>query len=329
MTYGSTLDEEKKFFERKEENEIGPLSRALLRTKSDGKYGVYNDYAGDDIYAINNNKTIIHKYKDRLLILVTDKCVMQCAYCFRQVNLGEFVHQDFEALVDDVISYLHKHPEIEEVIFSGGDPITLGAENLEYFYERIVSEAEVKHFRLHTRSIVYAPEMLSEEILSCLKKYDVRLIFHIIHPYEVYDEVEKKIKEIIDCGIRCYNQFPILRNVNDDVCVLKRLLETLDKNHVRNLTMFIPDPLNMLEEYRVSIGRVATMFEEMETTMSSWINSTRCMFDSVDGKISIKNLIKIEANIAYFRKGEKIVEFPDIPAEIDIPGKVENMLWKG
>lgn len=328
MLYEDILYEEKKYFTERCYRGNGPLTHSLVRTESMGKYGVHNDYAGDDVYAVNEKHTIIHKYSDCVLILATKQCVKRCAYCFRQINLDFFEETDFYEFANSVLEYLKKHEEVEELILSGGDPITLGADKLQYLLAAIACNTKVNNFRLHTRSIVYAPDMISDEIIAVLKKYDVRLIFHIIHPYEIYDAVEEKIAKIHQMGIRCYNQFPILRNINDNVKILKNILDLLDRNRVRNLTMFIPDPLNTLEEYRVSIKRVAAMYDELEKTTRSWINATRCMFDSVQGKISIKNLLRIENNIAYFKKNDEIVEFPDIPDDVDIPGDLSKMLWR-
>lgn len=333
ILYDKKVEEEKAFFNN---NKMGPLERAItkdLNYSSICDSGVYNDFAGDDLYTVNSENTILHKYQDRLLVLVTKKCVKNCAYCFRQINLETSIAEESEnldSLINQVLSYISTHDEIKEVILSGGDPITLGYDQLNKIFETIATTTKIKDFRLHTRAIVYEPELITDEITMLLKKYDVRVVFHIIHPYEICNIVEQKIKSIVDVGIRCYNQFPLLRNVNDHVEVVAKLLYKLDNCHVRNLTIFMPDPIMMLEEYRISVKRMSQMYEKLETEYPAWINAIRFMFDSAKGKISIKNLIHIDEdkNIALFKKRGEKVEFPDIPAVVDQCGDLDTMLWK-
>ncbi len=313
----------------------GPLERAILKDINyviKGDSGVKNDYAGDNIYTINDENTILHKYDNRLLVLVTKNCVKSCAYCFRQINLETSIEEEkehFEKLVNQVILYLSNHLEINEVILSGGDPITLGYEKLKYFFEKIRNMSNINDIRLHTRAIVYEPSLITKDIIELLNIYNVRIVFHIIHPYEICEIVKEKICEIICSGVRCYNQFPLLRNINDNIEVISKLLFLLDMNHVRNLTIFIPDPIILLEEYRVSIKRILEIAQQLETSYPAWISATRFVFDSANGKVSISNLVEIdeEKNIAVFVKNGKKVIFPDLPQSIDVKGDLVTMLW--
>ncbi len=326
--YKRKIEEEEKYVKN------GPLKRVIYKDKCYGsstQYGVVNDYAGDNLYAIDESDTILHKYSNRLLVLVTSKCICECAYCFRQVNRRTNISEvAIEKITDNVIDYVNNHKEVKEVIISGGDPIILGAKKLSYFLEKISKETHIRDFRLHTRSIVHSPDIITKEIIELLAKYDVRLVFHIVHPYEICTYVEDKIKEIQKKGIRCYNQFPLLRGINDNVKVIASLLYLLDNNRIRNLTIFITDPLIDIEEYRVSIRRSYEIWAELEMNYPAWLNATKMVFDSSIGKIAIKDMIELdeEKQGYWFRRGEKKIFFPDIPEEIDEAGDLNSMLWK-
>lgn len=326
--YKEKIEQEEKYVKD------GPLKKVIYKDeiyKASEKYGVFNDYAGDDLYSINDSDTILHKYSDRLLVLVTSQCVCECAYCFRQVNrMTSIAKLSIDEITKNVINYVKEHREIKEVIISGGDPIILGAKKLAYFLEKISMETQIKDFRLHTRAIAYAPDLIAEDIMELLAKYDVRLVFHIVHPYEICACVEDKMKEIQKKGIRCYNQFPLLRGINDNVEVIACLLYMLDQNRVRNLSIFITDPLNCIEEYRVSIKRSYEMWQELEISYPAWLNATKMVFDSGIGKVNIKDLLEFDEEKCgyWFKRGEKRIFFPDIPKEIDVPGDLKSMLWK-
>lgn len=326
--YKKKIEEEEKYVKN------GPLKKVIFKDENYGvseQFGVFNDYAGDNIYAIDETDTVLHKYANRLLVLVTSKCVSECGYCFRQTNRRTCISEiEIEETTRKVVEYVNAHSEVKEVIVSGGDPITMGASKLSYFYEKLAENTHVRDFRLHTRSIVYSPELITKEIIDVLAKYDVRLVFHIVHPYEICECVEAKVREIQKAGIRCYNQFPMLRGINDNIEVLVALLYVLDKNRIRNLSIFITDPLICIEEYRVSIRRSHEMWTELQLNYPAWLNSTKMVFDSSIGKIGIKDLDRYdeERQGYWFKRGEKDMFFPDIPEEIDVPGKVENMLWK-
>ena len=326
--YKKKIEEEEKYVKN------GPLKKVIFRCENYGaskQFGVDNDYAGDNIYAIDETDTILHKYANRLLVLVTSNCISECGYCFRQTNRRTCISEvEIEVITKKVVDYVNAHNEVKEVIISGGDPIILGAAKLSYFIENVIKNTHVRDVRLHTRSIVYSPDLITKDIIDVLAKYDVRLVFHIVHPYEICTYVEAKMKEIQKAGVRCYNQFPLLRGINDNVEVLTSLLYVLDKNRIRNLSIFITDPLICIEEYRVSIGRSYEMWKELELNYPAWLNATKMVFDSSIGKISIKDLLRFdeEKQGYWFKRGEKEMFFPDIPKEIDVPGNVENMLWK-
>lgn len=177
------------FYKKKVEEEIsrigkgGPLYKSVIptREKIDVKTSVETrDYVEENKHMpIENVDYIIRKYNDRLIFIITDVCFSHCQYCFRTYNLSnlqksnlkETIHKKIEVLK----KYLKQHPEIQEVIFSGGDPLSIGFSNMEYALE----ELKDWNIRIHTRAIVYEPDVFNKEMIELLAKYDVRLVFHI------------------------------------------------------------------------------------------------------------------------------------------------------
>lgn len=310
-------------------NNEGPLSRVVQMNKdiSFGKYGVNNDFAGDEQYSINEQGTFLHKYSDRVLVLITDKCVANCAYCFRQKKLFN-ISISYEKLIDELIVYLRNHKEVKEVIISGGDFMTLKYDEIRVILEQIKKEG-IENIRLHTRAIVFQPSLFSEKIIELLYYYNVRLYFHIVHPYEICDRVANKIREISK-RIRCYNQFPLLRGINDDVEVLKSMISQLDALRVSTVVIYVADPLGFLEPYRVPIMQCLNLKHQFEETSPSWMNSLRMVFDSAYGKVNIDRLERIddEHKICFFEHKGNLVEFPDFPMSLYKQSDKKILLWK-
>lgn len=326
------------FYMKKIEEEIkaigkgGPLYKSVLPTndKIYLKTGVETrDYVEEEKHLpISGIDYIIQKYEDRLVFIITDICFAHCQYCFRNYNLSKFQKSNLKSTIIEKINilknYLNTKPKIKEIIFSGGDPLSIGYDNLLYALE----ELKKWNIRIHTRAIVYEPSIFNDNIIKLLKKYNVRLVFHINHPYEICNEVEKKVKQINDCNIRMYAQFPLLRGINDNAEVLKKLLLKMDEMHIRPLSIFIPDPISYGASFRVSFKRVIEIMDEVNWHSPSWINSTRFTMDTTIGKVRKENIIAWKDKCITFSREGKTVNYYDLDDNIDIPGNPKKLLWK-
>lgn len=120
-----------------------------------------------------------------------------------------------------------------------------------------------------------------------------------------------------------------LRNTNDHHLVLYQLLEMLDEMGIRNLSIFIPNPINFSAAFRVRSNRVWRIADHLNATSPSWINSTHFVFDSNSGKARRENYIATDdGDVGTFVRDENAISFPDFPEHLDVPGKIEFMLWK-
>ena len=326
------------FYQEKIEKEIeqigigGPLYRSVYPVTE--KLDIHTEYETRDYVEeyhhmpVTGANYIIQKYKDRVLFIITEECFSHCQYCFRTYNLTEFKKCNTRETIVEKVSilknYLLYHPEIKEVILSGGDPLSIGLDNLKF----VLSEFENWNIRIHTRAIVYNPFVFSEELVCLFREKNVRLIFHINHPYEICEIVKAKIALLNKYNVRMYAQFPLLRGINDHPEVLIALLELMDNLHIRPISIFITDPIMYGAAYRVSFQRIKKIADTINWNTPSWINSVRFVLDTTWGKVRIENVIKRDGNhIVFFRDGHEI-DYYDLDCKLDKPGDVKIMLWK-
>jgi KamA family protein len=275
----------------------------------------------------------IRKYKDRLLVLITDRCAGHCMYCFRQdVLVGQHVRTlpAFVTRVSKVVHYLQSHPEVREVILSGGDPLCVPFGRLEDFLRSIREETSVNDIRVHTRNVVYAPEVFTERVCDLLGSYDVRLVLHVVHPYELGVAARRAIGRAQSHGVRCYCQFPVLRGINDHPRVLEQLLYELDDMRVRPLTLFIADPINYSAAFRVSLTRLFSIVDDLNWHTPAWINAVRLVLDTPVGKVRREDIVRWDKDrgLVTFERDGKPVVYPDLPEELDVPGDIATLLWR-
>lgn len=310
----------------------GPLYKSVLPIKEKIEVKTSKetrDYVEEyNHMPVNNVDYIIQKYRDRILVIITDVCFAHCQYCFRTYNLSKFQQSKLKESIinkiDIIKEYLRKQNEINEIILSGGDPISIGYDNLKY----VIEQLKGYNIRLHTRSIVYEPSAITKEIIDLLSKNNVRLVFHINHPYEICEKVKNKINEIGNRGIRMYAQFPLIRGINDNSQVLVKLLKKMDNLKIRPLSIFIPDPISYSAAYRISLKRIIDIINEVNWTTPSWINSVRFTMDTTIGKVRIENIISWEENHVIFSREGKQVDYYDLDEGIDVPTPIEKLLWK-
>lgn len=331
-----------KFYQAKIDEEVahlkhheGPLHRIIypsldkitLTTK-----GESSDIMQDRQNMLSNAKSsIIKKYADRIIFLPTNTCAAHCQYCFRQKILtAPSPTNALNEKLTTLVAYLNDHPEINEVILSGGDPMTLAHHELENVLLTLRQATNVENIRIHTRALSYSPEIFTADKLTLLHATETRLVFHIVHPYEICTTVKQTLEKINHAGIRCYNQFPLLRKINDHVKVLIKLLTQLDNLNVRNLSIFYPDAVNYSAAFRISFARLFKLIDEFNFHTPSWLNAVKFTLDTPIGKVQRENLVSLntDKNTATFNRQGKIIEYPDLPAALDIPGDENILLWR-
>ncbi len=171
---------------------------------------------------------LLHKYKNRALMIVKSGCAINCRYCFRR----HFPYQDNspnKKRWQSALNYLIRHNEISEVIFSGGDPLMATDEHLIWLIEQLEQIPHISRLRLHTRLPVVIPNRMTQKLVVALKKSRLKttMVLHINHPNEIDDEFVAALEPLRAARIPLFNQSVLLHGINDDAAILINLSEAL------------------------------------------------------------------------------------------------------
>jgi lysine 2,3-aminomutase len=171
---------------------------------------------------------LVHRYPDRVLFLVTDRCASYCRYCTRSRLVSNATGYDFHPEFDKQIAYIAAHPEIRDVLLSGGDPLLFSDEKLEDLLTRLRAIPHVEFLRIGTRIPIFLPQRITPELCAMLKQFHPLFIsVHTNHPRELTTEVRAALGRLADAGIPLGNQSVLLKHVNDDVTVMRALVQKL------------------------------------------------------------------------------------------------------
>src|SRR5213075_28182 len=171
---------------------------------------------------------LIHRYPDRVLFLVTDRCASYCRYCTRSRLVSNATGYDFHADFDRQIDYIRQHPEVRDVLLSGGDPLLLSDEKLGDLLGRLRAIQHVEFLRIGTRIPIFLPQRITPELCAVLRQHHPLFVsIHANHPRELTTEVREALGRLADAGIPLGNQSVLLRHVNDDLVVMRAMLQKL------------------------------------------------------------------------------------------------------
>ena len=205
---------------------------------------------------------LTHRYPDRVLLLITDQCGMYCRHCTRRRFTG---HQD-GALpmeqIDRAIDYIAGHPEVRDVLLSGGDPLLVSDSFLESIIKKIRAIPHVEIIRIGSRTPVIMPQRITEDLCTMLKKYHpIWFNTQFNHPDEITPESTTACAMLADAGIPLGNQSVLLAGINDCVYVMKDLVQKLVKIRVRPYYIFNCDLSVGLEHFRTPIAKGIDVIE--------------------------------------------------------------------
>jgi lysine 2,3-aminomutase len=213
-----------------------------------------NDPVGED--STSPVPGLVHRYPDRVLFLVTDRCAAYCRYCTRSRLVSNASGYDFHPQFDQQIAYIEQHPEIRDVLLSGGDPLLFTDEKLEYLLSRLRRIPHVEFVRIGTRIPVFLPQRITPEFCAMLKQFHPLFIsIHSNHPRELTTEVRDALGRLADAGIPLGNQSVLLKHVNDDPEVMKAHLQKLLMCRVRPYYIYQCDLIAGSAHLRASVRR--------------------------------------------------------------------------
>ncbi|MDF1824569.1 MAG: KamA family radical SAM protein [Verrucomicrobiales bacterium] len=171
---------------------------------------------------------LVHRYPDRVLFLVTDRCASYCRYCTRSRVVSGAGDQELETDYEAAFRYLEEHTEVRDVLLSGGDPLLFSDGKLEKILSRLRQIEHIEFIRIGSRIPVFLPQRITTELCEMLQKYHpLFMSVHVNHPRELTTEVKEGLERLANHGIPLGNQSVLLRGVNDDVDTMKALVQKL------------------------------------------------------------------------------------------------------
>ena len=185
---------------------------------------------------------LVHRYPDRVLFLVTDRCAAYCRYCTRSRLVSNAQDYNFHPEYEQGLRYIEGHPEIRDVLLSGGDPLLLSDRKLEHLISRLRAIKHVEFIRIGSRIPVFLPQRITPGLCEILKKYGpIWMSIHVNHPKEATAELREACERLSFAGVPLGNQSVLLRGVNDDLDVMKTLVHRLLQMRVRPYYLYQMD----------------------------------------------------------------------------------------
>jgi lysine 2,3-aminomutase len=209
-------------------DELCPIRRQVIPRLEETHTAAWEmtDPCGED--AKSPVPGLVHRYPDRVLFLVTDRCASYCRYCTRSRLVSNASGYDFHPEFDRQIAYIAAHPEVRDVLLSGGDPLLFSDEKLEDLLSRLRAIPHVEFLRMGTRIPIFLPQRITPELCAMLKQFHPLFIsVHVNHPRELTTEARDALGRLADVGIPLGNQSVLLKHVNDDPAVMKALVQKL------------------------------------------------------------------------------------------------------
>lgn len=262
--------------------------RLAEKIKAQGQYGVLAKEFLPDINELNDSgmedpigdkehykaPQLIHRYSSRALFTPTSICPVHCRYCFRKNELNakdELFAADFEK----TLAYLKAHPEITEIIFTGGDPLSLSNEKLEKYLAAFATVASIKDIRFHTRYPVILPNRLDEDFKNLLQKYSqtfrtISLAIHANHVDEFDFESIQKIGELAQLDIQLLSQTVLLKGVNNHSEALLDLFNLFISLKVRPYYLHHPDQVKGGLHFYLSLEEGRLLYGKLRSFLPGW-----------------------------------------------------------
>ena len=207
---------------------------------------------------------LTHRYPDRVLLLVTKECTMYCRHCTRRRIVGcdesSFNKKNFLKAVE----YIKVHREVRDVVISGGDPLMLPDNTLDYIFKTLREISTVEIIRIGSRTPVVLPQRITDNLVEIIKKYHpVYLNTHFNHPDEITDEARIACKKLANAGVPLGNQTVLLRDVNDCPCIMKELMQELLIMRVKPYYIYQCDLSVGISHFRTSVGKGIEIIENL------------------------------------------------------------------
>lgn len=308
-----------------------PIRKLVIPNEGElDEYGRWDASDEDTNYVVPGCQ---HKYTTTALLIVSEVCGAYCRYCFRK----RLFRNDVKEAMSDVepgLKYIAEHPEINNVLLTGGDPMILATRRLRMILERLREIDHVKIIRLGSKIPVFNPMRIYEdpELLELIREFStpekrIYIMAHVNHPVEITPEAIKGFQALHDAGAIVVNQTPVLKGINDDPEVLGELLDKLSWAGVTPYYFFINRPVAGNKDFVLSLKDAYNIVEEAKAKTSGLGKRVRLSMSHTSGKIEILAIENGKAYLKYHQSRDNVygkfieLECPDDAAWFDdLPG---------
>lgn len=235
------------------------------------------DPIGDKVHS--KPGAIVHRYTNRVLFFPTTVCPVICRYCFRKNELSskdEIFDIDFEKTID----YLKDHNEVEEIIFSGGDPFILSNSKIEYYLEAFSKISHIKYIRFHTRAPISLPLRIDQDLCSVLEKYiskfeTISVAIHVNH----CDEIDHQVKEALTNlkqinSLNLLSQTVLLEGINNNIDDLVNLYRTINSFNIKPYYLHHPDKVKGAMHFQIDVSEGRKIYANLRSKLPGWLIPT-------------------------------------------------------
>lgn len=207
---------------------------------------------------------LVHRYPDRVLFLVTDRCAAYCRYCTRSRLVSNAQDYNFHPEYEQGLRYIESHPEVRDVLLSGGDPLLLSDKKLEHLLARLREIKHVEFIRIGSRIPTFLPQRITPELCALFKKYGaIWMSIHVNHPKECTQELKDACERLSYAGVPLGNQSVLLKGVNDDADVMKALVQRLLRMRVRPYYIYQMDLITGGSHFKVDVRKGIEIIREL------------------------------------------------------------------
>lgn len=220
----------------------------------------------------NPQKALVHKYKSRVLVIASGSCAINCRYCFRRhfpYGDNHLAQSEWQNLLD----YVKEHPEINEVILSGGDPLMMKDKQLAARVQALEALPQITRLRIHTRLPVVIPQRVNDEMLQWINntRLKVVVVLHINHANEIDATVSQAALKLKEAGVTLLNQGVILKGINDSVSAQVNLSERLFAANIMPYYIFTLDPVQGAAHFDVSIEQAQELMGQVAAELPGYL----------------------------------------------------------
>jgi len=208
--------------------------------------------------------SIARQYRDRVAFTVTDTCASYCRHCFRKEVV---VDRDLELRfdVDEGLAWIREHPEVRDVLVTGGDPFIFSDDRIEYLIRKLREIAHLEMIRFHTRTPITLPHRVTPGLMKALSGFHPVPIWvntQCNHPKEITDQTARAVYDLLSCGVNVGNQAVLLKGINDDVETFRALHQKLLTVRIRPYYVFYCEPAPGIDHFRTPVEKGAELIRD-------------------------------------------------------------------